>query len=118
MRIAALILGILGGLFGLGGAVFALGVGGVASALQMDQGKAVVGLGFAAIPLAILGVVGGALALARPKLAGVLMLVSAVGGTIAISAGYVIAAPLLAVGGLLALFSRDAGKAPGQATQG
>lgn len=46
MRIAALTLGILGGLFGLGGAVFALGVGGVASAMQMEQAKTVVGLIF------------------------------------------------------------------------
>jgi len=103
IKVVALIIGILGGLAGLGGAVFALFLGGVGEAFNAQDASAVMGLGLAAIPLAIVGVVGGALTLAKPKLAGILMLISAVGGTIAISAGYIIAGPMLLIAGIMAL---------------
>lgn len=105
IKIAALIIGILGGLAGLGGAVFALFVGGVGEAFKAQDASAVMGLGLAAIPLAIVGVTGGALAIARPKLAGILMLTSAIGGTIAISFGYIIAGPMLLIAGIMALMA-------------
>jgi len=108
IKIAALIIGILGGLAGLGGAIFALFVGGVGEAFNAQDASVVVGLGFAAIPLAILGVVGGALSIAKPKPAGILMLISAVGGTIAISAGYIIAGPMLLIAGIMALMAHRA----------
>lgn len=102
MRIAALILGILGGLFGLGGALFALFAGGVGSAFNAEGASTVVGLGLAAIPLAILGIIGGSLSLVKPKVAGWLMLISAIGGTIAISAGYIIGGVMLLIGAIFA----------------
>ncbi|WP_066638549.1 DUF4064 domain-containing protein [Desulfolucanica intricata] len=103
MKIAAMILGIIGGLAGLAGAVFALFVGGVGDAFGAQDASTVIGLGFAAIPLSILGIVGGAMTLAKPKFSGIAMLISAVGGTIAISAGYLIAGPLLLIAGIMAL---------------
>ena len=102
MRIASLILGIIGGLFGLGGAIFALFVGGLGSAFGAEGAETVTGLGFAAIPLSVLGIVGGALALSRPKTAAWLQLISAVGGLIAISAAYAVAFACLLVGAILA----------------
>ena len=48
--------------------------------------------------------VAGSLALAKPKLSGILMIISGIGGMIAISFGYIFGGPLLIVGGILALF--------------
>jgi hypothetical protein len=103
MRIAALILGILGGLLGLGGAITALFAGGVAGAFNAEGAETVVNLGLAAIPFAILGIVGGSLAMAKPKVAGWLMLISAIGGTIAISAGYILGGIMLFIAAIFAL---------------
>lgn len=102
MRLASLILGIIGGLFGLGGAVLALFVGGLGSAFGAEGAETVAGLGFAAIALAILGIIGGALAMTKPKTAAWLQLISAVGGLIAISGVYIVAFACLLVGAILA----------------
>jgi len=106
MRIAALILGLLGGIAGLFASGFAMFVGGVGSAFAVEGAETVTGLGLAAIPLAILGMVGGAIAITRPKIAGILMLISAVGGLICISMVYVIPFLLLLVGAILALIGQ------------
>lgn len=105
VRLASLILGVIGGLFGLGGAVFALFVGGLGSAFGAEGAETVTGLGFAAIPLAILGIIGGAIAMSKPKAAAWLQLISAIGGLIAISAAYAIAFVCLLVGAILAWVS-------------
>jgi len=44
MRLASLVLGIVGGLFGLGGAVFALFVGGLGAAFGAEGAETVTGL--------------------------------------------------------------------------
>lgn len=119
MRLASLILGIIGGLFGLGGAVFALFVGGIGSAFGAEGAETVTGLGFAAIPLAIVGIVGGALAMSKPKAAAWLQLISAVGGLIAISAAYAVAFVCLLVGAVLAwVAGRQQPQAPAQTGTG
>ena len=87
MKIAAMVLGILGGLAGLGGAIVALFLGGLGSAFGAQGAGLISNLGFFAIPLSILGIVGGAMASAKPALAGKLMIASAVGGFIAIQFG-------------------------------
>ncbi|MBS4007490.1 MAG: DUF4064 domain-containing protein [Clostridium sp.] len=102
MRIAALILGILGGIIGMGGGFFAALFGGLGQAFQAEGATMVTGLGLAAIPAGILGLVGGALAIARPKLAGLLMLISAVVGVILVSAAYIVASIFLVIGGIFA----------------
>lgn len=103
MRLASLILGIIGGIAGFGGAVFALFVGGVGAAFSASGSGTVVGLGLAAIFFSLLGLVGGTLALNKPKIAGIMMLIAAFGGLISVSWGYVVAFPVLLVGGILAL---------------
>lgn len=102
-RIAETILGVLGGVFGLGGALFALTVGGLGGAFGMEEASEVTSLGFLAIFFSILGIVGGATASRNSKVAGILMLVAGIGGLVAISLGYIVAAPLLIVGGILSL---------------
>ena len=103
MKIAAMILGIIGGLAGLGGAVFALFLGGIGGAFGAAGAGLIAKLGFLAIPFSILGIVGGALANTRPKASGFLMLASALGGVISISLAYSIAAILLLIGGIFSL---------------
>ena len=48
---------------------------------------------------------GGPFAKAKPKAAGIIMLISGIGGFIAISASYLFGGPLLILGGILALIS-------------
>ena len=103
MKIAAMVLGIIGGLAGLGGAVMALFFGGLGSAFGAHDAGLISSLGLLALPFSILGVVGGAMASAKPALAGKLMIASAIGGFISISFGYIIAAILLIIAGILAI---------------
>ncbi len=100
MRVAGLVLGLLGGVFGFLGALFAP-IGGVLGV--EDASTPPIGLGFAAVPFAILGVIGGAMALARPKISGIMLIISAVGGIVAIPAAYLLPGILLLVGGILCL---------------
>lgn len=106
MRLAALILGIIGGVFGLGGAACAVGVGAVGSAFGAEGGKTVLGLGVAAFPLAVAGLVGGAIAMVKPLAAGIILVVSGIGIIIAISAGGAVPGVLLIIGGIFALVGR------------
>jgi len=85
------------------GAIFALVVGGIGSAFKASGAETVVGLGWAAIPISLVGIIGGAMAMAKPKIAGIIMLLSGIAGFIAISGGYLLGGPLLIVGGVLAL---------------
>ncbi len=106
MRVASMILGIIGGIAGFGGALFALFVGGVDASFSASGTSSIIGLGVAAIFFSLLGLVGGVLALKKPKVAGIMMLISAIGGVISISWGYVVAFPVLLVAGILALIGQ------------
>jgi len=106
LRVASMILGIVGGIAGFGGAIFALFVGGVDASFSASGTSSIIGLGAAAIFFSLLGLVGGALALKKPKVAGIMMLISAIGGVISISWGYVVAFPVLLVAGILALIGQ------------
>ena len=105
MKIAAMILGILGGIAGLGSAVIVLFLGGLGGALGANGADSISSMGVAAIPFSILGIVGGAMASTKSKAAALMMGLSAVGGTIVISMAYIIAGPLLLVGCILAYLS-------------
>jgi len=106
MRVAGLVLGIIGGIIGLFASGAALFIGGLGSALNANGASTVVGLGWVALLLSILGILGGALALAHPRVAGILMLTAGVGGFISVSLVYVVAGPLPIIGGLLAGLAR------------
>ncbi len=106
MRIAALVLGVIGGIIGLFGAGAAIAIGGVGAAVGAQNAGTAIGGGWAALALSVLGIVGAALAMAKPKLAGWLMLIAAIGGFISVFLAYIVAGPLLVIGGLLALFAK------------
>jgi hypothetical protein len=105
MKTAALVLGIIGGIGGFIGAILVLVVGGIGGAFGAEGAGTMVGLGWAAIPISILGIFGGAFSRAKPKAAGIIMLISGIGGFIAISGGYLFGGPLLILGGILALIA-------------
>ena len=98
MRVAALIIGIIGSAAGFVAAVIALFIGGVGVALEAEGASKITSLAFGAIGASIVGLVGGALSIAKPRFAAVLMVLSAVVGAISISAFYALGAALLVIG--------------------
>jgi predicted RNA-binding Zn-ribbon protein involved in translation (DUF1610 family) len=102
-RTGEMILGIICGLIGIIAGIFAISVGGIAGAFGMQDASLVVGGGFGAILLGIIGIVGGAIANKNNKYAGYLMLISGIFGFIAVSAFWIISGLILIIGGALAL---------------
>ena len=105
MKIAALIIGIFGAMAGFIGAIIALTVGGIGAAF--GQGTEVAWLGFGALVMSVVGLVGAALAIAKPRVAAVLMAVSAILGVIFVFVAYILATVLLLVAALLAFLGRE-----------
>jgi len=99
---AALVLGIIGGIFGIIAAFIAMFVGGLGAAFGAEGGETVVGLGFAAVFIGVAAIVGGAMAKSKPKAAFWLLLLSGIGGFIAVSAAWLLSGPLLLIGAFLA----------------
>jgi hypothetical protein len=99
---AALVLGIIGGIIGIFAAFIAMFFGGLGAAFGADGGETVIGLGFAAVFIGVAAIVGGALARSKPKAAFWLLLLTGIGGFIAVSAAWLISGPLLLIGALLA----------------
>jgi hypothetical protein len=106
MRTTALVLGIIGGVFGIFAALFALAVGGISSAANVNGGGQVVALGYTAFFVSIAAIVGGALAPKKPKAAAILLLLTGAGGFVCVSAFWLLSGPLLLVGALLAFLGR------------
>lgn len=107
MRIAALILGILGGLAGLLGGACALAVGGIGEALGAEGAEEVIGLGWLAFVAAIGGLIGAGLSMKKPKVAAILMAVAAVVGLVAVFVAYLFATVLFGLGALFAFLGRN-----------
>lgn len=106
MRTGALILGILGGIAGIVGSVIAFLLGGAGAVFGAEWADSIIGRSGIAMILSILGMVGGGLASARPRTAGILMLIAGIGGPIAISFAYIIATLFFVPGGIIALLLR------------
>ena len=98
---AAQVLGIIGGIIGIIAAFIAMFFGGLGAAFGADGGETVIGLGFAAVFIGVAGIVGGALAKSKPKAAFWLLLLTGIGGFVAISAAWLISGPLLLIGAFL-----------------
>ncbi|MBI1935703.1 DUF4064 domain-containing protein [Candidatus Woesearchaeota archaeon] len=106
-RTVEFVLGLIGGIFGFFGAIFALMVGGLAGAFGAKSASMVVNLGWVAILFSILGIVGASLVKSKTKLGGWLMIVSAVGGVISISFAYSLSFILLIIAGLMAVIKKS-----------
>lgn len=104
MRKAALILGITGGLIGL---IISLLAGLVSFFASLITGFEILEVkGIILIILAIIGISGGILARAKPVFAGILMLVSCMGGFFILFIFWTFAGILLLMGGILAIAGR------------
>jgi hypothetical protein len=106
MRVAALVLGVIGGVFGIFASIFALGVGGLGSAVGSQGASTVIGLGWSAMFFCLLGFLGSGLAMAKPKAAALLLLISALGFIVSVSAFAVVTGPLFLIASLLAFLGR------------
>lgn len=106
MRTRALVLVIIAGLAGIVSAVLALFVGGLGGAFEAEGSGTIVGLGWSALFFSLLGLVGAALSLAKPRIAAVVMLVAAIAVGISISLFVVIASLLFLVAALLTFLGR------------
>ncbi|WP_318247306.1 DUF4064 domain-containing protein [Halobacillus litoralis] len=104
-RTTEMVLGIVGGLFGFGAAFFALFVGAIDESINGSSELSA--LGTTAFIFSILAVAGGILVKFKPKLAGWLMLISAVGLVIAISLFGVIPAIFLIAAGLMGVIRKE-----------
>ncbi|MGG0282890.1 DUF4064 domain-containing protein [Bacillus pacificus] len=106
-RTAEFVLGLIGGIFGILCAFIALFIGGLGSALEADGANTVIGLGWGAVGLSILGIVGSVMVRSKAKAGGIMMTVAAIGGFVCISLIYLLPGVLLLIGGLMGIFRKD-----------
>jgi hypothetical protein len=106
MRTGAIVIGIIAGLAALVSAVLALMVGGVGAAVEPEGASQVIGLGWSALGLSLLGLIGAALWIAKPQLATLIMATVGVAIVLSISIFAVIARPLFLVRRFWAEFGR------------
>jgi hypothetical protein len=102
-----MILGIVGGVFALAGAFFGLLLDSAIVGLSESIGEeAQADTAFAgAFLLGMLGILGGALAMVKTRIAAVTMLVSAIWGMAIVGGFFLLGGAILFVGGVLALIS-------------
>ena len=105
-RSVEFVLGLIGGIFGFLGSTFALAIGGIGSAFGAKGASTISSLGWLAIVFSILGIVGASMVNGKPKLGGLFMLVSAIGGVISISFYYLLSFVLLLIAGLMGLIRK------------
>jgi hypothetical protein len=76
------ILGIIGGIFGIIAAIATLFMGGLGAALEADGAKQMIGFGWGGAPFSFGSIVFGAVAFAKPKGAGVGLIVTSLAGAV------------------------------------
>ncbi len=105
-RPTATILAVLGSIFGLEIALFLLLFGSLAPIFGAAEISPAVALGRTTIYLVVIGITGAVIVNQKPRIAGILMLLSGIGGFMAVSLAYIIAGPLLIIAGILALLKK------------
>ncbi len=106
MRTASLVLGIIGGVFGIIAGLLAMTIGGVGVAFEASDAGTMTGLGFAAVFIGVLSIVGGAVAPRYQKAAAIIQLIACIAGFIAVSLFWIFSGILLLIGAGLAFFGR------------
>ncbi|MHB1325504.1 MAG: zinc-ribbon domain-containing protein [Thermoleophilia bacterium] len=107
MRIAALILGIVGGTMGIIFSFIAMTVGGAAGTLGSSKGESLAFLGFISFMLAVTGIVGGALSNKKPQASYIMLIGPGVLGFFCIQGGWTLAGIPFIIGGILEFITRD-----------
>ncbi len=105
-RTTEFVLGLIGGIFGFGGAFFAMFFGAVDKATT-GSGGSISGLGIAALIFAVIAISGAIVVKFKPKLGGWLLLISGIGIVISISLFGILPALLLIPAGLMGLLRKE-----------
>lgn len=100
------ILGIIGGVFGIVAAVATLFMGGLGATLEADGAKQVIGFGWGGVLFSLASIVFGAVAFARPKGAGIGLIVTGIAGAVFGGTFVAVCMVLSLVGGILAVAGR------------
>ncbi|MGG0721896.1 DUF4064 domain-containing protein [Bacillus mycoides] len=106
-RTAEFVLGLIGGIFGVICAFIALMIGGMGAAFEAEGANTIIGLGWSAVGLSILGIVGSVMVRSKAKVGGIMMTIAAIGGFICISIFYLLPGVLLLIGGLMGIFRKN-----------
>jgi len=106
-RTTEFVLGLIGGIFGIIFAFIALFIGGVGSALEAEGANSIIGLGWGAIGLSIIGIIGCVLVKSKATVGGILMTIAAIGGFICVAVFYILPGVLLLIGGLMGIFRKE-----------
>lgn len=102
-RVGEMVLAIIGGIFGLISGIMGLAVGGAQKALGAGGTNVAVN-GTVAILFSILALVAAFYVSSKSRMAGWMLVVSAIGGIVAVSAFYILPGILLMIAGLMCLF--------------
>lgn len=97
------IIGIIAGIFGFIAAIVTLFLGGLSSAFESEGASTVVGLGWGGVLFSFLAIVFGAVAITRPKGAGIGLIIVSILGAILGGTLVAIAMALSFIGGILAV---------------
>lgn len=97
------IIGIIAGIFGFIAAIVTLFVGGLGSAFEADGANTVVSLGWGGVLFSFLAIIFGAVVIARPKGAGIGLIIVSILGAILGGTLVAIAMALSLIGGILAV---------------
>jgi hypothetical protein len=108
MQKAGGIISLIAGIFGVLAAIVTLSVGGIAGAFKADGASTVVGLGWGGILFSFLCIIFGAIAIsAKTKLPAVLLILSAIAGTILGGTLVAVFMVLALAGGIVALLKTE-----------
>ncbi|ALZ64563.1 hypothetical protein FORC13_p078 (plasmid) [Bacillus cereus] len=105
--ICALIALMIGGIFGIIYIFIALMIGGMGATFEAEGADSIIGLGWGAVALSILGIVGCVVVKKNAKVGGIMMTAAAIGGFICLSIFYLLPGVLLLIGGLMGIFRKD-----------
>nr|WP_088325910.1 DUF4064 domain-containing protein [Bacillus cereus] len=105
-RTAEFVLGLVGGIFGIICAFIALLIGGMGATFGAEGANTIIGLGWGAVGLSILGIVGSVMVRSKAIVGGIMMTVAAIGGFICTPI-YLLPGVLLLIGGLMGIFRKD-----------
>jgi len=115
-RTGEMILGIIGGIFGIIAGLAAVVIGGIGETFGFTKASELYGLGALAIIASIIGIVGAVIVESKTRISGVLMIVAAVLGLIGVSFFYILPMILLGIAGILALLRKTEPETPMSAT--
>jgi hypothetical protein len=100
-------LGLVGSLLGIMMGIVAILLGGAAAEVEGITNSRFVAAAWAATFLSVIAVAATFITRNKPKLGGIFLIISAIGGFIAISTFFVMPAVLLGIAGFMALFKKD-----------